>query len=198
MLNITGVHNAVTACGLWSHGPAISRAFACVRLVRGKKLMDVPARIKAMAAAYVDYRACMLLTLPVVSLLHVSENSKDGPPPLAPGELVPSDNRKARSLLRVLTPVVKAMTAKAAIAGLAECIKSLCSVGYLDSSSPLDIETKIARLYGDADVLSIWEGTTDVMAKDMIRALKGQGGAEDLAALSVWIGKNYREVSTTQ
>ena len=97
------------------------------------------------------------------------------------------DGPAASLLLRVLTPAFKALTAKAAIAGLAECMESLGGVGYLDSSSPLDIGTNIGRLYRDASVLSIWEGTTDVMADDTIRVLKGKGGAEVIATLEIWV-----------
>jgi hypothetical protein len=90
-------------------------------------------------------------------------------------------------LLRVLTPVIKALTAKSAIAGLAGCMESLGGVGYIDSSSPLDIGANIARLYRDANVLSIWEGTTDVMADDTIRVLKGNKGAEVIIILERWV-----------
>lgn len=66
------------------------------------------------------------------------------------------------NLLRLLTPAVKGITAKKAIAGLAECMESLGGVGYLENE---DMQFNIARLYRDANVLSIWEGTTDMMGK---------------------------------
>ena len=55
-------------------------------------------------------------------------------------------------LLRVLTPVMKALTAKAAIAGLAECMESMGGPGYLENE---DMTFSIARLFRDANVLSI-------------------------------------------
>ena len=174
ILNITRVHNAVTACGLWGRGLAISRAFARVRFVQGKKLMNMPAHVKSMAVAHVEYRACMMLAFFVVALLGVSENCGGSQKHRCSIELVPSEIQAAGLLLIILTPVVKALTAKSAIAGLAGCMESLGGVGYLDSLSPSDIETNIARLYRDVNVLSIWEGTTDVMADDTIRVLEGQ------------------------
>lgn len=187
ILNITRVHNAVTACGLFGRGLAISRAFARVRKVHGKWLTEVTPHMRTMSKQHVEYRANMLLTYFVVALLGIAEQG----PRLADsqascGPLVPEEPI-ASLLLRILTPVVKALTAKAAIVGLAECMESLGGVGYLDSSSPLDIGTNIARLYRDANVLSIWEGTTDVMADDMIRVLKGNAGKDVLAALDMWI-----------
>ena len=185
VLNITRVHNAVTACGLWGRGLAISRAFARVRFVLGRRLMKKPAHVKTMAKNHVQYRASMLLTFSVVALLGISEQTIQSSLQRCDtaDDLVPCDSRAAALLLRVLTPIVKASTAKFAIAGLAECMESIGGIGYLDSSSPLDVETNIARLYRDANVLSIWEGTTDVMADDTIRVLKGKDGEVVLTAL---------------
>ena len=201
VLNITRVHNAVTACGLWGRGLAISRAFARVRRVKGELLMDVPAHVRTMASMHVDYRAYMHLTFFVVALLGVSERpdqiSMRSPTTTQVGFhcIVPSNGHEAELLLRILTPVTKALTAKAAISGLAECMESLGGVGYLDSSSPLDIEHNIARLYRDANVLSIWEGTTDVMAEDTIRVLKGKSGPEVVRVLGEWIKRVASEAS---
>ena len=160
--------------------------------VRGRPLMDLQPHVRMMAKEHVDYRAYMLMTFFVVALLGVSEqaSSKSRQTSQKSGSsaahLVPSGPAVVL-LLRVLTPVLKALTAKAAIAGLAECMESLGGVGYLDSSSPLDIGTNIARLYRDANVLSIWEGTTDVMADDTIRVLKGKEGQDVMAALGHWV-----------
>ena len=191
ILNITRVHNAVTACGLWGRGLAISRAFALVRSVKGTRLMHMPAHVKTLANNHVEYRASMHSAFFVVALLGVSEqqaNTYKDPINDTSSTIVPSDPRSASFLLRVLTPVTKALTAKAAIAGLAECMESLGGVGYLDSSSPLDIGTNIARLYRDANVLSIWEGTTDVMADDTIRVLKGRMGEDVVSGIEEWLG----------
>ncbi|KAL2048528.1 hypothetical protein N7G274_000440 [Stereocaulon virgatum] len=197
VLNITRIHNAVTACGLWGRGLAISRAFARVRSVRGKMLMEVPAHVRTMANEHVQYRASMLLTYFVAALLGVSEQplsrpSRSSHSPASPAASLVPDGPAAVLLLRLLTPVLKALTAKSAIAGLAECMESLGGVGYLDSSSPVDIGTNIARLYRDANALSIWEGTTDVMADDTIRVLKGKAGAEVLEVLEKWIDAAFR------
>ena len=187
ILNITRVHNAVTACGLFGRGLAISRAFARIRRVHGKLLMEVPPHVRTMSTQHIEYRANIHLTFFTVALLGVSEQGSSPADAQASfAALVPTEPA-ASLLLRVLTPVVKALSAKAAIAGLAECMESLGGIGYLDSSSPLDIGTNIARLYRDANVLSIWEGTTDVMADDTIRVLKGKMGREVLSALDAWI-----------
>lgn len=57
-------------------------------------------------------------------------------------------------------------------------------VGYLENE---DAELNIARLYRDANVLSIWEGTTNVMADDVVRVLKARDGVQVLESLDQWI-----------
>ena len=170
-------------------GLAISRAFARVHLVRGKGLTEIPGHVRTMAKDNVKYRAYMSITYFVVALFGVLEQPSNYPASKrnTPDNLVPIDQRTASLILRVLTPTVKALTARAAIAGLAECMESLGGVGYLDSASPLGIGTNVARLYRDSSVLSIWEGTTNVMAEDTVRVLKGKEGGEVLMALERWV-----------
>ncbi|KAL9614590.1 MAG: hypothetical protein Q9167_000959 [Letrouitia subvulpina] len=194
VLNITRIHNAVTACGLWGRGLAISRAFTQVRSIGGRALMDAPAHIRNLAENHMNYQAYMHFAFFVVALLGVSEqasNSQYQPKnsqvsASITSRIVPPEP-SATLILRLLTPVLKAMSAKAAIAGLAECMESLGGVGYLDSSSPSDIETNVARLLRDANVLSIWEGTTDVMGNDTLRVLKGKISGAIIDAFDLWV-----------
>ncbi|KAL9046460.1 MAG: hypothetical protein Q9214_000706 [Letrouitia sp. 1 TL-2023] len=194
VLNITRIHNAVTACGLWGRGLAISRAFTQVRSIGGKALVDAPAHIRTLAENHMNYQAYMHFTFFVVALLGVSEQPRNSQRQLENSQaytgttsgVVPTEP-SATLLLRLLTPVLKAMSAKAAIAGLAECMESLGGVGYLDSSSPLDVETNVARLLRDANVLSIWEGTTDVMGNDTLRVLKGKTSGAVIDAFDSWV-----------
>lgn len=190
LLNITRIHNTATAMGYWARGLSISRAFARVRIVSGSRLTDIPAHVAAMASQHVEYRGWMHLTFFTVLLLGISEQQPASNlnhlcsasyPSLA--RLQPS-HADSKILLRVLTPVVKALTAKASIAGLAECMESLGGIGYLENE---DMAFNVARLFRDANVLSIWEGTTDIMASDMLRVLKGKHGPEALQVLETWL-----------
>lgn len=139
-----------------------------------------------MAGQEVRYRGFMHLTFFAVLLLGITEQA-------SPTENVPTDSfpkrvlptrAEARVLLRILTPVVKGLTAKASIAGLSECMESLGGVGYLENE---DVELNVARLLRDASVLSIWEGTTDVLAADLVRVLKGREGEGALETLERWV-----------
>ena len=67
-------------------------------------------------------------------------------------------------LLRLFTPVAKFYTAKAAVATISEGLECFGGQGYIE-------DTGLPGLLRDAQVLPIWEGTSSVMALDVLRAL---------------------------
>ncbi|KAK2756942.1 hypothetical protein FQN54_004910 [Arachnomyces sp. PD_36] len=184
ILNITRVYNTVSAVGGWGRGLAISRAFARVRETSGRLLVDTPAHVRGMAQEHVKYRAHMHLAYLVVSLLGISEGKGGAITQSASVSILPKDKEHADLLLRTLTPVAKAQTALASTSGLRACMESLGGVGYLENDDPA---LNIARLFRDSNVLSIWEGTTDVMADDLVRVVKGRTGSKALAVLGHWV-----------
>jgi hypothetical protein len=93
---------------------------------------------------------------------------------------------EATALMRLFTPVAKAVCSKRAIIGLQECMESLGGVGYLEDEQ----EFNVARLFRDANVLSIWEGTTEVMATDVVRVITGRGGKDVRKALDGWVRRH--------
>jgi hypothetical protein len=56
-----------------------------------------------------------------------------------------------------------------------ELLESFGGAGYLE-------DTGIPRILRDAHVQTIWEGTTSVMAQDVLRALRNEGVAEAFLA----------------
>lgn len=184
ILNITRVHNSVTAVGSWGRGLAIKRAFARVRKVAGgKRLVDMPSHIAVMAKDEVEYRGWMHLSFFTVLLLGISEQGSASTKGGIDAALVP-DTKDVPNLLRVMTPVLKAGSAKACITGLQECIEGLGGVGYLENE---EMDLNVAKLYRDSNVLSIWEGTTETLSWDLVKILKGRNGNGVLQALSRWI-----------
>ncbi|KEQ76388.1 acyl-CoA dehydrogenase/oxidase C-terminal, partial [Aureobasidium namibiae CBS 147.97] len=181
ILNITRLHTGMTAIGLLGRGLAVARAFAKVRRARDRLLMDTPVHVHTLAKLHVEYRAVMFLTYYTAALLGVCEGQQ-GPSinelRCEQSELV--SDEAAPLILRLLTPLAEMTAAKVSIAGLAECMESLGGLGYLENE---DAALNIARLFRDANVLSIWEGTTNIMADDVIRIVKGSVGPATLAAL---------------
>ena len=136
VLNVARIHNAVTAIGFWGRGLSIVRAFARVRKVGLKPLWTKPAFGRTLARMHVDYRANVLLSIFVASLLGVVEQheiaayrkttspSEEEILP-AEGTTTITDPEAAVHIYRLLTPVLKGLTAKAAIAGLSECMECM-------------------------------------------------------------------------
>ncbi|KAH9212834.1 hypothetical protein DL95DRAFT_524878 [Leptodontidium sp. 2 PMI_412] len=185
LLNVTRVHNSVIAMGLWGRALAVSRAWARVRRVAGGRLLSgVAPHVATMAAQEVTYRGWMSLTFFMVVLVGGADGASAAVGAVLESGLVVPARADAAALLRLLTPVVKAVTAKAAIAGVAECVESLGGVGYCENE---DVELNLARVMRDVMVTSIWEGTTDVLAGDMVRVVKGRVGPAALAALERWV-----------
>jgi hypothetical protein len=112
-----------------------------------------------------EYQGAFHITFRAVELLGKEEN----------GEL---DDHEA-ALLRLLTPIVKLLTAKQAVAVASETLEAFGGAGYIE-------DTGLPRLLRDAQVLPIWEGTTNVLSLDLLRALAKGATLEPIA----------REVST--
>ena len=78
-----------------------------------------------------------------------------------------------RALLRLLTPLAKLFTGKQAVAVASEALQCFGGAGYVE-------DTGLPRLLRDAQVLPIWEGTTNVLSLDALRAI---GREEALPAM---------------
>ncbi len=73
-----------------------------------------------------------------------------------------------RACLRLLTPLAKLWTGKLAVGMASECCEAFGGAGYIEN-------TGIPQLLRDAQVYPIWEGTTNVLALDSLRAIASVG-----------------------
>ena len=71
------------------------------------------------------------------------------------------------ALLRLLQPIAKLTTARQAVAGASETLEAFGGAGYVE-------DTGLPELLRDAQVLSIWEGTTNVLALDALGVLDAE------------------------
>ena len=187
LLNITRAHNLFMAVGAWGRGLAVSRAFARVRTSSKKLLTDHPAFVRMLAREHVKYRAEMHLAFLTVALIGASESQGQLATEASGSLMLPENHKDVDLILRLLTPVAKAQTALASIAGLRFCMESLGGVGFLENNE--DPLLNLARLFRDTCVTAIWEGTGEIMADDLVRIIKGRSGADTLEALDRWISK---------
>jgi acyl-CoA dehydrogenase len=166
MLNVTRVHNAVSAAAGMRRGVELAAGYARLRQAFGRRLEDLPLHRETLVDLAVEAEASFALVARTAELLGRAEHGVAG--------------ERERRALRALVPLVKLLTAKDAVAHASEVVEAFGGAGYIE-------DTGIPRLLRDAQVLPIWEGTTNVLSLDLARAERtGQAvGAllEDLEAL---------------
>ncbi|KAI5462473.1 acyl-CoA dehydrogenase/oxidase [Mariannaea sp. PMI_226] len=197
ILNLTRIHSTVAAVSYVGRGLAIARAYARVREIgAGKgtriKLSESSLHMRTLAKMSAEYRRLMLLAIFTSYILGVSEhpNTTHANTSQALRALTPQP-KSAGPLLRVLTQLSKAYVCRPAVSLLFSCMESLGGVGYLLNEEQEYLN--VSRLHRDCAVLPIWEGTTDVLSTDFIRALKHpKGGRDSLDALGDLISEAFK------
>ncbi|KAM0198352.1 hypothetical protein ACHAPA_012340 [Fusarium lateritium] len=196
ILTLTRVHSSVAAVGYLGRGLAIARAYAEVREVGGgrgtrMKLTESSLHMRTLSKISCEYRGLMLLTIFTSYVLGIHEHNPTTHSSLSPAlqALTPS-TQNAGPLIRVLTQLTKAYVCKASVQLLFSCMESLGGVGYLANEEQEYLN--IARLHRDCAVLPIWEGTTDVLSTDFLRALKHpKDGQDSVDALEDFVKRAY-------
>lgn len=162
MLNVTRLWNAVSAAALMRRGVALARDYARRRSAFGSVLAEKPLHADTLAGLQAETEAALHLAFYVAELTGREEA----------GEL----DERGSCLLRLLTPLVKLTTGRAAVHVASEAVEAFGGAGYVE-------DTGLPVLLRDAQVLSIWEGTTNVLSLDALRtALKDEAALSSLKA----------------
>lgn len=196
ILNITRVHSAIGALGYLGRGLAVAKAYTLVREIGATKgrripLSQSPLHMRTLANMTTEYHAMMLLTFYTTFLLGLEEKMpavSKSPPTKALAALTPPAKHVA-PLLRILSSLHKAYVCKQSIPLMYGCLESLGGVGYLNNAESEHLN--LSRIFRDLCVLATWEGTTDVLSTDTLRALKHpREGKASLEALDWFFGAN--------
>jgi acyl-CoA dehydrogenase len=163
MLTVTRTWNSVSAVSYMRRGLALARDYAAKRVAFGAPLAEKPLHVDTLAGLQAEYEAGFHLAFFAVELLGRDET--DGL------------DAAGKDLLRLLTPIAKLVTGKQSGSVLSEIMESFGGAGYVE-------DTGLPALLRDAQVFSIWEGTTNVLSLDVLRALQ-TGGA--MSALQIEI-----------
>lgn len=172
MLNVTRTWNAVSASALMRRGMALARAYAGVRSAFGSPLIDLPLHADTLAGLQAESEGALHLTFRVAELIGRAEA----------GELDDGD----RGLLRILTPLAKLTTARQSVSVASEVVEAFGGAGYVE-------DTGIPTLLRDSQVLSIWEGTTNVLSLDVLRALADAGGIDPVVREAARLAAEVRD-----
>jgi alkylation response protein AidB-like acyl-CoA dehydrogenase len=196
LLHLTRIHTTSQAVGYAGRGLAVARAFARVREVgagRGARmrLTDSSLHMKTLARMTAEYRRLMLLHMFTVYILGLSEHPTGNDADITPAlRALTPPSKHLEPLLRVLSSLCKAYVCNSAVTLLYACMESIGGVGYLLNEEQEYLN--IARLYRDCAVTPIWEGTTDVLSTDFMRALKRpETGVQSIDALDCIIKQAF-------
>jgi len=148
LVNMTRVHCAFMCSSSMGRALSLVRSHVKERVSFGSKLATKSLMIETINSLEVYYRVCMQMCMDMARLCGRAERLNDS---------------RAHALLRIVTPIAKAYTAKISNATLLECIEVFGGVGYL--------EGELSTLFLDAFVNTVWEGPTNIMVLDVQRVL---------------------------
>ncbi|KAK6192103.1 hypothetical protein SNE40_003641 [Patella caerulea] len=155
MLTITRMHNALSSASSMRRIVNMARDYSTRRQAFGNVLKDYPLHIQTLARMEIETRGATLFFLEMTRLLG-KEDVK-----------IISDEEK--ELFRLMTPVLKLYTAKQAVSVASEGLECFGGQGYIE-------DTGIPGILRDAQVLTIWEGTTNILSLDVLRAISKSNG----------------------
>lgn len=159
MLNVTRTWNSVTAVSLIRRGLALARDYAQKRQAFGDDIINHPLHQETLADLQATLEGGFHFAFRLAELLGAQETNQADASEVA--------------LYRILTPLVKLTTAKQAVSATSEVLEAFGGAGYIE-------DTGLPALHRDAQVLPIWEGTTNVLALDLLRALRQIGSISPL------------------
>ena len=162
MLVITRAWNSICAVATMRRGIALARDYADRRIAFGRSLADQPLHLDTLAGLQAELEGAFHLSFRLVHLIGRQEN----------GELSPAEAAQ----LRPLSSLTKLLTGRQGVTVASEVLEAFGGAGYVE-------DTGLPLLLRDAQVLPIWEGTTNVLSLDFIRALEEVGGMHPLQEL---------------
>ena len=169
MLNITRTWNAICAVASMARAISLARDFATRRQAFGRPLIEQPLHAHTLADMQAEFEAAFALAFEVAHLLGRVEHHSAEPHEAA--------------ALRLLTPLAKLWTGKLAMTICSETLECFGGAGYIE-------DTGLPQLLRDAQVYAIWEGTTNVLSLDSLRALAGDNLGALRTTCAAWLDGN--------
>ncbi|MFC5695634.1 acyl-CoA dehydrogenase family protein [Pseudomonas sp. GCM10022186] len=148
MVNMSRLSNGVRAAGLMRRAVNEALYVARNRLAFGKHLADMPLMQRQLLKLMLPAEQARSMFMQIATLL-----------PRADG-----GDAEAQKCVRILTPLIKFRACRDARRVTGDAMEVRGGVGYIEEWSD-------ARLVRDAHLGSIWEGTSNIVALDIARAI---------------------------
>ena len=174
MVQLTRLDCAIASAGLMRMALAQAVHHCRHRNVFGKKLYDQPMMRTVLADMALEAEAATALVFRLARALDRA-----------------ADDAAEAAYARVMTPAAKYWICKRAPGFIFEAMECLGGNGYVE-------ENILPRLYREAPVNAIWEGSGNVMCLDVLRALKGKEEAAVVAVLARDAGVEHATMDQTQ
>lgn len=159
MLNTSRLSNAMRSAGLMRRAVCDAADHTRERLVFGRLLFDQPLMRATLLPLLLEAEAALALVGYSADCLQRAD----------------AGDAEATTLIRILTPIAKHYVCKRARSVTGEAMEIRGGNGYIE-------ERDFARLVRDAHLGSIWEGSSNVIALDVLRCMRKQNAHRDLAA----------------
>lgn len=157
MVNASRLSNGVRAAGLMRRAFGEARYVCTHREAFGRTLIDLPLQRRQLAKLLLPTEQALSVWLHTAKVYAQAD----------------SGDRTAAKLLRLLTPLVKFRACRDVRKVTADAMEVRGGVGYIE-------EFGDARVFRDAQLGSIWEGTSNIIALDVARAATRAGCLDPL------------------
>ncbi|MFC7155134.1 acyl-CoA dehydrogenase family protein [Halomarina halobia] len=156
MLNYERLSNAAASVGIMGRCLLESKVHAANREAFGRTIDEYPLMRRDLVEMTVDYEAAVAVTFAAARLFERYHRD---------------DDEEAYRLMRLLVPVAKYRTAREAVEAASYACEVLGGNGYVSGFTT-------ERMLRDAQVLPIWEGTSNVLSLDVLRVLAREAAHE--------------------
>jgi hypothetical protein len=159
MVNNSRLSNGVRAAGLMRRAVAEAEFIVSERHAFGKALQDMPLMQRQLDKLRIRAEQARTMVLQTAAALQRSDAGEEG----------------GYALLRILTPMIKFRACRDARMVTGDAMEVRGGCGYIEEWSD-------PRLVRDAHLGSIWEGTSNIVALDVLRAIRREGSLPVLQA----------------
>jgi len=159
MINMSRLSNGMRAAGLMRRAFFEALHVARHRVAFGRHLVDMPLARRQLMKILLPTEAARSLLFYAAAALQAAD----------------SGDEQARQRIRILTPLLKFRACRDARKATGDAMEMRGGTGYIE-------EWPDARLLRDAHLGSIWEGTSNIVAQDVLRATSREGALDALEA----------------
>jgi acyl-CoA dehydrogenase len=152
MINNSRLSNGVRAAGLMRRALTEALYIAQHRMAFGKRLIDMPLMQKQLLKMTVWTEQARTMVFQTAKVLEAADRN----------------DANAKKLARIMTPLIKFRACRDARKVTGDAMEVRGGCGYIE-------EWADARLLRDAHLGSIWEGTSNIVALDVLRAIGREG-----------------------